>query len=120
MNYKEAFEKVLADNDITWCKACELKGSHKRGFAFLNSKVIHLDRAISTRSTLYRGLHEVGHALDSTGAIRIYAREEIAENYVKQMFKELGIPLPRKQVVKGLRYIQRKKRHGDNIRRGRK
>ena len=121
--FKEIFESVAKQNHLTVCRSCGI-ANHKRGFvSFSNPNVVHIDREFATRSTLHRGLHEIGHALQfnkESGIVfkRRYEQEQFAEDYAKLKFKELGIRLPRELVASGRDYVARKKRHGDNIRLG--
>ncbi len=119
--FKEIFEKELAKHNLNWCKGCDASLGHKRGFVLNNDKAtIHLDRAIATRATLHRALHEVGHCVnDEKGQLR-WQQESGAEEFANKTMKEYGISVPRKTKARGVSYVKRKKRHGDNIRRGRK
>ena len=120
MNFKELFENELKKNNKKWCKGCCLNG-HKRGFVLTKDKnTIHLDRAISTRATLHRALHELGHTINNEKGLRSFEREEKAEKFANEKMKELGVSIPRKVKMRGVSYIKRKKRHGDNIKRGKK
>jgi hypothetical protein len=121
MNYKEIFEAELLKNNIKWCLGCEHRRSHKRGFASVyGEKIVHLDNKIVTRTGLYKAFHELGHCLDADVLKRrSFEREQIAEDFARMKMKEYNIPSPRKMVILGNSYIQRKKRHGDNINMGR-
>lgn len=115
-SYLEIFEKLLLENNIRWCKNCELSHSHKRGFVMNNDKsTLHFDSKICTRSTLFNGLHELGHCLEKEKGLRRFEEEQNAENYARQKFKELGLSIPRKRAMLGVRYVKRKKRMGDRI-----
>ena len=123
MELREVFEAELMANDILLCRGCEHGRSHKRGFVRFGQavKVVHLDRAIATRSTLHRALHEIGHLVNEVAqkSMKSWEREEDAEKYATDTMRVLGIRVPRSVVAAGVSYVARKKRHGANIRRGR-
>ncbi len=110
----------LAANGLTLCRGCEHLG-HKRGFV-LDSQpsVIHLDRECSTRSTLHRFLHEVGHAIHDKRRMKRWQREEQAERYATESMRQYGISVPRKVAGLGRAYVARMKRWGRNIAAGRR
>jgi len=115
MNYKEIFETELKKNNLSWCQGqCKEYGSHKRGFVFWKDPVIHLDSSISTRNSLYRGLHEIGHKITGNKGRR-FEREQNADNWAINTMKQYNIPIPRKARQGVKRYIKRMKRWGDNI-----
>lgn len=119
MTYKEIFESELRRHGLNWCRACNARSSHKRGFVFRDdTKTIHLDSEIATRSTLHRALHEIGHCVNDERGMRSYEREEAAESFSTNTMRSYGVSVPRKVSRAGASYIERKKRHGDNIRRG--
>ena len=65
---------------------------------------MHLDAAIGTRRTLYRGLHEVAHLVlghDQRRGKRRWQLEAEAEAWTQQRFAELGIELPQASVDAG-------------------
>lgn len=115
MDYKEIAEEELRKNNVSWCCGQCGKSGHKRGFVVFGEPVIHLETKLSTRSTLHRFFHELGHAVLEHGKLRSFQREEQAERFAFDKFREYGIPLPREVVYRGKLYVMRKKRHGDNI-----
>ena len=119
--FKKIFEDELKKHNLNWCKGCDAALGHKRGFVLNNDKTtVHLDREIATRSTLHRALHEIGHCVnDEKGQLR-WQQEAGAEEFANKTMKEHGVPVPRKVKARGVSYVKRKKRHGDNIRSGRK
>jgi len=121
MEFIEVFEAELMANDIALCRSCEHGRGHKRGFVIRGQRVVHLDRAIATRSTLHRALHEVGHVVNEEAEKKqkSWEREAGAEKYATDTMRILGISVPRKVVARGVSYVARKKRHGQNIKRGR-
>ena len=123
LELREVFEAELQANDIFLCTGCEHGRSHTRGFVEFGKpvKVIHLDRAIATRSTLHRALHEVGHLVNEVAqkTMKSWEREADAEKYATDTMRILGVRVPRKVVAAGVSYVARKKQHGANIRRGR-
>jgi hypothetical protein len=118
MDFREVFEAELMANNIDLCRGCDHGRGHKRGFVLRGERVVHLDRAIATRSTLHRALHEVGHVLNAEAekAQKSWEREAGAEKYATDTMRVLGISVPRKVVAAGVAYVARKKRHGANIR----
>ena len=117
--YKEILEEVLGKNNLNWCTGCDASRGHKRGFVLFKDKTtIHLDSKVATRSTLHRALHEVGHCVNDESGLRSFECESRAEKFANDTMKEYGISVPRKVKTRGVSYVKRKKRHGDNIRRG--
>lgn len=118
--FREIFEQELKKHNLNWCKDCDASRGHKRGFVFDKDKTtVHLDSQICTRATLHRGLHEIGHCVnDEKGQLR-WQQEAGAEKFANDKMKEYGISVPRKTKSRGVSYVKRKKRHGDNIRAGR-
>ena len=116
---KELFEIELKRNNLNWCKGeCGLEG-HKRGFILKKDKTtVHYDSKICTRGTLHGGLHEIGHCVNNEKGLRRFEQEANAEKFANDKMKELGVSIPRKTRALGVAYVRRKKRHGDNIRRG--
>jgi hypothetical protein len=122
VTYREMFEAELAAHDIAWCQGCERYNSHRRGFAS-QDRTIHFESKIGTRSTLYGGLHEVGHIVRDhfgKGRRRRWQEEQEAERYARTRMRELGVPIPRKDVQAGDAYVARMKRWGDRIAAGRR
>lgn len=118
MTFREMFEQEITNHGIEWCRGCDAYNSHRRGFA--GDRVIHLDSEIGTRSSLYRALHEVGHVvLDQPRRMRRWEMERDAELWARRRMRELGVPVPRKDVQAGDRYVARMKRWGDRIVAGR-
>jgi hypothetical protein len=115
MDYKSIVEKELRLNKVSLCSGQCGREGHKRGFVPKGEPVVHLDRAIATRSTLYRLFHELGHIIRPCNNDRRYIQEAQAERFAQEKLREYGIPIPRKCVASGQRYVARKKRHGDNI-----
>lgn len=111
------FEDELRRHGVAWCAGgCRFRGSHRRGFA--TPGVVHLDAAIGTRRTLYRGMHEVAHVtLGHTGARRRprWQLEDEAEAWTQQRFRELRIELPEASVEAGRAYVERMRRWGAAI-----
>lgn len=116
MKYKDMFLQELEKHKLTWCMGeCGIRG-HKRGFVLLKDKsTVHLNNNISTRNSLHRGFHEIGHCINDETGLRSYEREAKAEEFATKLMRNLGIPIPRKISIKGKAYIKRKKLHGDNI-----
>ena len=118
MSYLEIFLLILRRHNLKWCKGCNARRGHKRGFVLLKDRTtIHYDSKIATRSTLFGGLHEIGHCVNDERGLRSFECEIGAENFAKSIFKEFGVAIPRERVAAGVDYIKRKKQHGDNIRR---
>lgn len=120
-SYREIVAAELAANNIELCTGCCNTSSHSRGFAEADKRVIHFNAKMATRGTLYGFLHEVGHIAKAHGKsskLRRYEREQEAEDYARESFRQLGLAVPRKQVVLGNAYVARFKRFGDNVRRG--
>ena len=119
MTTLDILNDVLVKNNLNWCKGCEAGRSHKRGFVFTKDRTtIHLDSKVSTRSALHRALHEVGHCVNDETGLRSFQCEALAEKFASDTMRNYNIPVPRKSVRQGVAYIQRKKRHGDNIIKG--
>ncbi len=117
--YKELLGEVLKKHNLNWCKGCNASLGHKRGFVLNKDKTtIHLDSKIANRSTFHRALHEVGHCVNNESGLRSFECESGAEKFANDTMKEYGISIPRKTKASGVSYIQRKKRHGNNIKRG--
>lgn len=120
MKYLEIFEFELKKNNLNWCKGCNASRGHKRGFVLgVDKSTIHFDSKICTRSTLMGAFHEMGHCLNNEKGLRSFEIESNAEEYAKTKLKEYNIAVPRKRAMLGVDYIKRKKRHGNNIIRGR-
>lgn len=119
MNLLETFESELAAHGLSWCReCCTLANSHARGFVLDDDKkTVHLDSGIATRSSLHRGLHEIGHAIHDQRGMRRFEKEQQAEAWAASRMRELGIAVPRKVAAAGRFYVARMKRWGDNIRR---
>ena len=116
MDYRSIAEAEAKRYGVFWCTGqCGSYRGHKRGFACKHEPIVHLASTISTRSTLHRFMHELGHTQDKDYSKRQYEREAYAESFASAKLREYGIPLPRKQIALGKRYIARKKRHGDRI-----
>jgi len=117
MTMREAFEAELAARGLAWCRACCAANSHARGFVLdYSPKTVHLDSEIATRSSLHRGLHEIGHAVHDQRGMRRFEKERQAEEWATERMRELGFSVPRKVAAAGRRYVARMKRWGDNIR----
>lgn len=113
---RDILEAILRKHDIKWCRDCESRGSHKRGFVkWADRKTIHLDSPVTQRRALYRALHEVGHCVNDERGLRRYEQEENANEFARKTMLEFGISVPREVILSGARYVARKKRHGDNI-----
>lgn len=111
----EAFYAEAFRLKVVWCRGCESRASHKRGFANVRTRTIHLDSTISTRAGLYRALHELGHIADGAKSKRRWERERAAEEFARTRMRALGFVVPRKQVADGNAYVARMKRWGDNV-----
>jgi hypothetical protein len=114
---RTTFETELARHGVTWCAGgCGYRNSHRRGFA--TAGTVHLDAAIGTRRTLYRGLHEVAHVVLGHTARRgrpRWQREAEAEAWTQQRLSELGIEAPEASVQAGHAYVARMRRWGTAI-----
>lgn len=120
MNLRDLFERELARHNILWCKRCDGGLSHRRGWASLyEERTIHLDSAVQTRSTLYRGLHEIGHLVRNQRGMRRHEKERQANEFAERRLRELGIPVPRNMANRSKEYVSRMKRWGRNISRAR-
>jgi hypothetical protein len=118
--FKEIFENQIKKHGLNWCKGCEAYRGHKRGFVLnKDKKTVHLDSQIAQRKSLHRGLHEIGHCINDEIGQRSFEREAGAEAFATLTMRELGIRVPRTVVQRGVDYVNRKKRHGDNIKAGR-
>ena len=116
MNTKEILEAELAKYNIKWCRHCDSRASHKRGFVYNSDKfTIHLDSEVVTRSTLHRALHEVGHCVNKEAGLRRYEQEALAEKFATDTMRAYGITVPRAVIARGVAYVTRKQRHGNNI-----
>ena len=117
MTLRATFEAELERRQLTWCTgSCRYRNSHRRGFA--TPGTVHLDAAIGTRRTLYRGLHEVAHLVlghQQRRGERRWQLEAEAEAWTQQRFTELGIDLPQASVEAGRVYVARMRRWGDHI-----
>ena len=123
MNYKEMFETELKKYNLNWCKGenCTVRHGHKRGFVLRKDKsTVHYDSKIAIRATLHGGLHEMGHCVNDETGLRTFEKVALAERFANDKMKEFGISVPRKTVALGKDYIRRRKRWGDNIRKGRR
>jgi hypothetical protein len=114
---RATFEGELARHGVTWCAGgCPFRNSHRRGFA--TGRTVHLDAAIGTRRTLYRGLHEVAHVVLGHTARRGGPRWQLeaeAEAWTRQRLRELGIEAPEASVQAGHAYVVRMRRWGTAI-----
>jgi len=112
--FRVLFKAELAINDVAWCRGCESRSSHRRGFA--TDDTVHYDSEVATRATLYRGLHEIAHVvLDHARqrrTLRRYEREAQAESWARYRMRELGVSVPRGEVAAGVAYVDRMKRWG--------
>ena len=117
--FKEIFEAQIAKHGLSWCKGCDASRGHKRGFVLnKDKKTVHLDSEIAQRKSLHRGLHEIGHCINNESGQRSFEKEAGAEAFATKTMRELGIRVPREVVQRGVDYVARKKRHGDNIKKG--
>jgi hypothetical protein len=75
---------------------------------------VHLDAAIGTRRTLYRGLHEVAHVVlgHTSRRRRRWQMEADAEAWTQARMRELGLEPPAASVQAGQAYIARMRRWG--------
>lgn len=118
--FKEIFENELKKRNLNWCHGCDNGRNHRRGFvANADLTTVHFESEVATRSTLHRGLHEVGHCVLNQKGMRAYECEAGAEKFANDIMRALGIRVPRKCVQAGIAYVARKKRHGDNIQKSR-
>ncbi len=117
MTLRATFEAELARQAIAWCAGgCRYRNSHRRGFA--TADTVHLDAAIGTRRTLYRGLHEVAHVVlghTAKGGRRRWQMEADAEVWAQQRMTALGIEVPEASVQAGRAYIAKMRRWGAAI-----
>lgn len=122
MENNEIVEGELTANNITLCTGCANGSSHSRGFATPDTRIIHFNKKMATRSSLYGFLHEVGHIVNCHGKaskLHRWEEEQEAEDYARHSFKAYGIPVPRKMVAQGNAYVARMARWGRNIAAGR-
>ena len=120
MTLRETFEAEIAAHGLTWCRECCANNGHKRGFVLdAEPKTVHLDSEIATRSSLHRGLHEIGHAINDQRGMRRFQKEQQANEWAERRMRELGISVPRKVAAAARSYVSRMKRWGNNIRRAR-
>jgi hypothetical protein len=120
---RELFEAELALHGITWCRGCESRHSHKRGFADAKTRTVHYAREIGTRASLHGGLHEIGHVVCGHGPgarPRRFEKEAEAEAWAMRRMRELGVPVSRKEQALGRAYVARMKQWGRNITAGRR
>lgn len=113
MEYQEIVKAELMANNIGLCTGCDSYNSHTRGFASADSRIIHYSRKCATRATLHGFLHEVGHVVKNHGKhcrLKRWQQEQEAETYATESLKAYGIPVPRKAVALGKRYVARWKR----------
>ena len=120
MNLLTLFQDELDSNKIAWCTRCDDKRSHHRGFAVKATRTVHLDRMISTRSTLHRALHEIGHIVNDETGMKRWQQEKAANDFAERRMRDIGIPLPRAEVARGRAYVRRMKRWGKAISKGRR
>jgi len=121
VSLREIFEAELAAYNLSWCRACEIGKSHSRGFVLDADKtMVHLDSEIGTRSSLYRGLHEIAHCILEEKGLRRYECEAQADRWAESKMRERGISVPRKVSGRWKAYVSRMKRWGANIRKGRR
>lgn len=117
MTLRATFEAELVRQAIAWCAGgCRYRNSHRRGFA--TADTVHLDAAIGTRRTLYRGLHEVAHVVlghTAKGGRRRWQMEADAEVWAQQRMTALGIEVPEASVQAGRAYIAKMRRWGAAI-----
>ncbi len=119
--FQAIVERLLTEHTIAWCKGCdEVNSSHKRGFVITGERTVHLDRALATRATLFRMLHEIGHIVRDQTGMKRWEREQSANQYGFDQMKAHGISVPRPVRAKANRYVARMKRWGRNIAKGRK
>lgn len=115
--YVDIVKAELMANNITLCENCNNGCSHIRGTAFVSYREIHLASKFQTRSTLYRFLHEVGHIVNGDHGLS-WEQERDANLYAYQTMRAFGISVPHQLRTDWKDYVLRKKRHGDNIRKG--
>lgn len=113
MEFQEIVWAELIANDISLCTGCDSYNSHSRGFAMVSDRTIHYSMKCATRSTLHGFLHEVGHIVLAHGKhcqLKRWQKEQQAEDFATRSLKSYGIPVPRKTVNLGKRYVARWKR----------
>jgi hypothetical protein len=117
MTLRAIFEAELARHGIAWCAGgCRHRNSHRRGFA--TAGTVHLDTAIGTRRTLYRGLHEVAHVVLGHTRSRRRHRwvvEAEAEDWTRTRMRALGVEPPAEAIQAGDAYVARMRRWGAAI-----
>ena len=117
MTLRATFEAELDRHAIAWCMGgCRYRNGHRRGFA--TAGTVHLEAAIGTRRSLYRGLHEVAHVVlghVARGGRRRWQVEAEAEAWTQRRMQELGIEVPQASVEAGAEYIARMQRWGTAI-----
>ena len=117
--FLEMFEAELKKYNLKWCKGECGRNGHKRGFVMSDDRTtVHYDSKICTRATLQGGLHEIGHCVNDEKGLKRWEQEEQAEKFANDKMKELGVSVPRKTKLRGIDYVRRKKRHGENIIKG--
>lgn len=122
MDYQEIVAAELIAHDIVLCTGCSNGLSHNRGWAYSDTREIHYSKKCATRATLYGFLHEVGHIVREHGKkckLPRWAKEQQAEEYAQDSFRQYGLTIPRTKRAHGTRYVSRMKRWGRNISRGR-
>jgi hypothetical protein len=120
MTYREMFEAELVKYNATWCKGgCGSNKGHKRGFVRgpRHGRIVHLDSEIATRSSLMRGLHEIGHVAqhDTRYEPRRWKREAQAVAFSIERMRALGVAVPRKAAQTDREYVARMRRFGDRV-----
>ena len=109
----------LSANRVTLCAKCERAGSHHRGFADVENRVIHLDRGYATRSTVLRALHEIGHVVTYKPGMKRWEREQASQRWAVETMRKYHLPVPREAQRRARIYIARMARWGRNIAAGR-
>jgi hypothetical protein len=119
MNYRDIFEQELREHNIHWCTDCKSRASHIRGFADIKTRTVHLNRKITTRSTLHRAFHEIGHIMIKDSRFnKRWMTEALANAWAEATFKKYGVPMHRETARKAKLYVNRLKRWGNNISKG--
>lgn len=117
---KTVFDDELKKYNLKQCRACD-KGNHERGFVrHEDRETVHLDSPISDRRSLFRGLHEIGHCINVEHGLRSWQAEAAATKYATETMRESGFTVPASVSRRWKAYTRRKKRHGDNVRAGRR
>jgi hypothetical protein len=122
MTNEEIVRAELKEHGIKLCGGCDLRQSHRRGFAVTRTRTIHLSQKMATAATLYGFMHEVGHIVRGHRpgrGLRRWEQEREAEDYARERFRALGLPLPAREVERGDAYVARMKRWGDRALLGR-